>query len=385
MPNHTEVHIPYLQHRLRREISELYVTVGIKNLAVAMITLYEPLFLYNLGFSLKTIALIYVFCFGIYFFALPLGGKIAVKYGFEHSILYSIPFKILYYIILYSVSFTPVALILFPFIFAFEKALYWPAYHAGLAYYGNRFHRGKELGVLKVIVLAVTVVGPFLGGLVLRVSNFATLFIVVSILFFISIIPLFTTKERFKPGSFSYSNAFRRLFAKKDRKKFLGYLGFGEEAIAIVFWPIFIFLILKNYFSIGIVISLASGLTILVMLYIGKLADTKHRKRTIRLGSILSLFVWILRMFVQNSLSIFCVDALAKIARSMLSISIFTQAYERAEKTTRYMKTVIFFTQALNLGKTLICLLVFVVLYFTSNLVFTFIPAALVSLLYMVL
>lgn len=42
---------------LKREIAELYITVAIKTFALSMISVFEPLYFYQLGFSIPQILL----------------------------------------------------------------------------------------------------------------------------------------------------------------------------------------------------------------------------------------------------------------------------------------------------------------------------------------
>lgn len=225
MPDtNAKINIPYLRFFIRREVAELYVSSAIRSLGVAMIALFEPLYFYSLGFPVHLIILYYAAVYFIYFLLLPLGGKIAVRFGFEHSILYSVPFRICYYLSLYFLAEYPQLIIISALLFAIERSIYWPAYHANLAFYGNQEKRGSEVGIFRVIGFVVTIAGPFLGGVIINQSNFNVLFIVVSILFMVSVIPMFTTKEKFRPGNFQYLHAFKRLFRKENSKQILNTL-----------------------------------------------------------------------------------------------------------------------------------------------------------------
>ena len=80
----------YLKHSLRREISELYVSIAIKNFAFSMIAIFEPVYIYKLYGSLSIVLLYYAVAYTLYLFLVPFGAKAAAKYGFEHCIFYSI-------------------------------------------------------------------------------------------------------------------------------------------------------------------------------------------------------------------------------------------------------------------------------------------------------
>lgn len=374
----------HIQFPFKREISELYATVTIDSFAKSMVIIFEPIFLYSLGYSVQKILFFFLYLYILYFFLVPLGGKIAVKLGFEHALFYSVPFSIIYYLALYGISFFPLLFFIVPVISALQRMFFWPAYHSNLAYYGQDGYRGRELSILKALELMVKIISPILGGLILKLSGFNILFIVVSILMFISVIPLFTTKEIFIPGRLSYWDCFKRLFAKKNKRDLFGFMGWGEEIVVGVIWPIFIFIILKNYFSVGFIIALSTFTTVLVMLYIGKLTDRWKKTALIKLGTFFYSFVSFLRIFVKTGFQVFLIDSFSGIFKIMLATPIFTLMYEKASRSS-IAKNVVFREQALILGKVMVALLICGLLFFTSNLNLVFIPAALISLLYMLI
>ncbi len=235
MPDtNAKINIPYLRLLIKREVAELYISATIRSLGVAMIALFEPLYFYSLGFPVHQIILFYAGVYFTYFILLPLGGKISVKVGFEHAMFYSIPFRILYYLFLYFIIFYPPLIFLAGLFYAIERVIYWPAYHANLAFYGNQKNRGREVGFFRIIGFVVAIIGPLLGGIIINRFNFPALFVIVSMLFIVSVIPMFTTKEKFRPGRFLFFRAFRRLFKKENRKKLWGYFALGEDAIVAV-------------------------------------------------------------------------------------------------------------------------------------------------------
>lgn len=194
---------------LKREVAELYIAVAIKTFALSMISIFEPLYLYKLGFSISQILFFYIATYFLYFFIVPLGGKIINRFGFEHSIFFSIPFCILYFLALYLISIYPFFIFIAPVFSIIYKTLYWLSYHANLSKYGVEEERGKEVGALNVIDLLFGAIGPLLGGLIIVSFGFNILFIIVACILFVSIIPLFSTKENFVSKDFFF---LQRLF-----------------------------------------------------------------------------------------------------------------------------------------------------------------------------
>jgi predicted MFS family arabinose efflux permease len=155
----------YFAKDLKREILELYASTTIKYFALSLISIFEPVYLYTL------------ITYTVVFFAVPLGGKLAVRFGFEHCIFYSVPLLIIYYLILYSISFLPILFFIAPFFIAFHKILFWPAYHANFVYYGNKSRRAMEISSIKGLVYLVAIIGPIIGGIILTFFGFKIFFV----------------------------------------------------------------------------------------------------------------------------------------------------------------------------------------------------------------
>ena len=384
MPKYNDVQVPIFNHRLHREVAELYTATFIRNFAVVMLGLFVPIFLYSIGYTVQQIVLFYLATYFIRFITLPLRGKIAVRYGFEHAMGYSIPITILFYASLYFAKFYPVLIFVAPILLATYLNIYWAAHHADFAYYGKNGQRGREIGTLQGLMRASAVAAPFIGGLILKFSGFGILFLVVSILLFVSIIPLFTTKERFKPRAFSYTDSFKRLFLKKNIKRLFGYMGFGEELVTIAIWPIFIYLVLADYLALGSLVSFTTLVAVIATFYISRLTDRMNRKTIIKTGSVLRCFSWLLRLLAKFPLYILFMDAFSRISRSTVDIPVYASTYRRAHDG-KVVETIIFYEMGLNLGVSLTALLVYILLFYTSNIALAFIPAAIISLLYMFL
>src|SRR6185369_1358235 len=127
--------------------------VAIADFALAIVTIFEPIFLYSvLHLSIPKILLLNAITYAVYIPCIIFGGKIASKFGYAHSILFSIPMQILFWVFLYAGQetrgFLPIAFI----IYGIEKSLYWPAFHASVSRFAQDQQRGREFSVLYAIV-----------------------------------------------------------------------------------------------------------------------------------------------------------------------------------------------------------------------------------------
>ncbi len=384
MPRHFHAHLPhYFSKHPSRSLVELFWSVGILDFATAAVSLFEPIFLYVIGYSLAQIMLFYLITYGAYILLLPFGAKIAGKAGYEHAIFYSQFFFIAYYLCLFAIPNVPAFFFAAPIIFAIQKALYWPAFHADVTVFSQAGQRGRELGSIITISRVAYILGPVAAGFLLERANFSVLFIVASCLFLVSTIPLFRMHEVRETTSFSYPKVFRTMREKTHRRNFFAFLGFGEELIVLTLWPIFIYTIVGDFLELGSLVALATVTTALFVLLWGKMADRQSKQRALSVGVLFAAIAWILRIFARSVPHVFGIDTLSRSSKEALVIPLFAQVYEyaRREGPLTYM---VFFESSLGIGKFLTALLLFILFSLTSiSWPTVFIIGAALTLLYL--
>jgi MFS family permease len=319
-----------------------------------------------------------------YLLLIPLGAKFARRFGYEKAILLGTPFLALYYISLYLIPQNPIYIAIAITAFVLQKSFYWPGYQADFAKFGKGIERGREISNIMMITMIVFILGPIAGGFIISIWGFKFLFIIATILIIASNLPLIATPEAFKPIPFSYFNSFKRLFHKDNRRNFFGYLGFGEEFIGMVFWPIFIFTIVQDFLSIGSIIGLATLATTVVLLFVGRMVDgdSSQRKSILRMGSVFKSAVWLIRLLVRGPLGIFLGDSLGRTMKNVIVVPMLAMTYDHANETS-VMKTMIFFEMSLIVGKIVAMLAALVLLWiFPGSFASLFILAAAMTLLY---
>src|SRR3989338_106467 len=172
----------YFPRHLAPQLRELYVAIGIQNLATAAVMIFEPIYLLERGYQLSEVITFYLGIYLIYFAIMPLGANVALRFGYNKSIILSSFFLIGYYLSLLALSRIPIFVLIAIPSLAIQKALYWPGYHAEFSRYGDSHEEGREVSSREVIDMVGAVIGPFFGGLMLYLSNFNTLFSIVCLL-----------------------------------------------------------------------------------------------------------------------------------------------------------------------------------------------------------
>lgn len=374
----------YFSKKVSRQLSELYASVAIMDFAISAIAIFEPIYLWTLGYSLQSIMLFYLAVYGLYFLIIPLGGKFVGQAGYEKTIFISTFFLTLFYFCLFLIPYHPVFLVLAVFMYAIQKTLYWPAYHGDFAEFSDRTSRGRQAASMETITMFVYVLGPFVGGFILKFFSFNVLFLVVSLLFLASNLPLLITKEKVTKVAFSYFSTFKMIISKKYLRSFIAYLGFGEELIVMTIWPIFIYWIIDDFFSLGSLVALSTLVTGIVLIYIGRTTDKKNKQKIIKTGTVLYSFNWFMRLLAVTGLHVFFIDAFSRIFKDVIFVPVMALTYDRANKSD-ILRSVIFFEQSLAFGKFLAALIVFVLLYFVSGWAAAFLIAAGMTFLYILL
>jgi len=380
----TKFRLPhYFAYRVQTQISELYVSTAIADLAIALVLLFEPIFLYaTLGFSVPQVLLFFAAVYAFYIVLIPFGAKIVSRFGYAHGIFFSIPFQILYWFLLFGAK-DNFALIYFaPIAFAIEKSLFWPSFHAIVARFARDEQRGREFSMLYAIVNIMQAAGPFIGGLVAEKFGIRTAFIVAGGVYFCSFIPLFASKEVFTPKIYQWRDTWD-LFATYPLK-FLGYMGFGEELLVLTVWPIFIYLIIKDFKATGAIVTTSTFIATILLLYIGKMADQYRKRLMIKIGSFLYVLVWLARFIVATPFGAFVIDTLSRTSKDLVFVPMSTVTYERAE-ATHILPYIVFFEQSLSVGKFLAAVLGVIIFALTGSFFALFAAAAVFSLLYMLI
>lgn len=384
----------WLPSHVRRQVRELYISTVMVNFGLAMVMLWEPVYLYQIGYSLQKIVLFYLVTYVAYMIFMPFGAKFAKRHGYEASITIGTCLYALFYIFLYFVQFFPPLFYVAALVLTLQKLFYWPAYHANFAKYIGEQEEGREVSLMTVATSLVYIVGPALAGFIISQFGYGILFAFVSVIFFVSNIPMLLTKEVFIPEHFSYFKSYKFLFLKERRQEFLAYLGFGEEFVVLVIWPVFISIVISDVFDLGIVIALSTLVTSLITLYVGKLTDKHNKKNILSLSSAFYSLSWFIRIFVVNATGVFFLDTFSRLGKNTLSVPLTAITYDRAriinkDSRQHIMSRVIFFEMSLVVGKLLAILLIYFALFFipTEVLAFKliFILAGAMTLLYMLL
>lgn len=380
---------PQMRHFLKnKEMNELYASYGILNFALGLISVFIPIYLYQLGYSIPSILFFFFLNSASFiFFSYP-GARIVARIGVKHTMLLTIPIFILFFLGLRFIQDFPLLFFILPILRSFKMILYNYSFHLNFIQHSDRKRRGREVSMLQAIEVIAGILSPFLGGVIIKYFSFSALFFVGSLILFAAMIPLFLTKDTYEKITFEKKNLIRDIFKKENLNFIYSFSGYAVESwIGLIIWPIFLTAMLFSIESIGALTSITTLLTFLTFYFIGKATDKKDKRELLRLGTFLYFFGWVGRVFVTGFTSVFFIDTYKNVTQHVLAVPWTAYSYDIAAKRN-YFKFIVQREIIFNISRSLV-LPILMLLFFLGDNSYTFfiafIIAAFFSLFYVAL
>ena len=357
----------YFENTITQGFFALYTGKTISNIAVNLLGMFLPIFLYTLfdgNFTLVALqSLLGYLAYGI---AVPLGAFFLNRYGFNHALRLSTFFAAGSFAFLYVIRPDNVWYILPLQIAAttIYRLLFWLPYHVDFTEFSSSKKFGSEIGVFEATVNIIGIATPIMAGFIITRYGYDALFALSMLIFLMALIPYHFIPEIGERFSWSYRRTVRELFARKNRKATLAFMADGaEETIGYLVWPIVIYQLLHgDLLKVGVISTIIVGMTVVLELLVGKYADSKFGKeRLVKYGSILSAVGWIVKIFIATAFQIFIADTYHKFTKIIMRIPFAAMAYERAADHGHYVdEYTVLYEMAINLGRVLMTLVVIV-------------------------
>lgn len=230
-------------------------------------------------------------------------------------------------------------LILFFIFIVLYKMFYWVPYHVEFAAFTDRKKRGRQMAILGNISDLILAVLPIIGGFVITIKGYDTLFLISAILIFISMFPLFyihETKEKYTWGIF---RIIKELFRKDNRPLVWGNISDGiQNAVATVVWPVFIFIVLRgDYLQVGIISSLIVLIVIVLRFAVGAAIDKLGREKVLKFGSIFATTGWLAKLFIDSGTGIFIAHTYHSFGDVVVGTSFDVTVYDGAAENGHFI------------------------------------------------
>ncbi len=333
-----------LQHIYNFHISKLLgsdlhlfeFSVWLHSFGLALISVFIPIILFQLGFSLLQILAFYAI-FNIINVPLNLYARhIIEEYGARWAVILATIALIIYFVILHSLlSAHFIWLIVLAALLAFYDSFYWVGH---LYIFVRSAHKSSNLrndvGMLTAIRILGGLVAPIIGAYILIYGKEQTLIFVAALIMTASLIPLYRMRHLvFKPEE--PTQGFQEFFQKPSEKVnyFFSALDALRAETSEVIWPFFIFFIYGSLKEVAYIPMLISISGLLLTLVAGSFSLKRNIYKMIAWSSFAIAVFWALRLFLYGNefyaiSSVFVIAMLGILMTVPLEVAIFHRAHE---------------------------------------------------------
>lgn len=325
-----------LQHQLFRikhtELNEIFLVMSLRSFVCAMVSIFVPIYLFLLGYSLRDILLLNLIMFIVEFaFEYP-SALIRTELGPKHAIALSLPPLLAHFWLLATIQ-TYHWPLWFPAVCGgIALALYWQGYHYDFSKSKHKGQATRDVSRMYIILAILGAIAPFVGSSIATYFGFNVLYLIVILALGFVFIPLLKQSEKHTAKKLRIN----RIKVGSILQDMISYGGSGIDAsIAIVIWPLFVFAIVKNYQSVGLITSLALVLTIAVTYMVGKKVTNGNRHAYIKASSYLDGIVYTLLVFVETFIQVASLNIVRSLASALRSAPFVSEYYLHADEQSR--------------------------------------------------
>lgn len=285
------------------EISEIYVSLMFRSLALSLTGIFVPVYLYKLGYGVEgvIVTVLAYFVFRAVLFDI-LAGILTARFGPKHTILSSYFLLILSTILFLTLPALAWPLWLVGGIWGGTSSLFCIPLHVDFSKIKHKDHAGKEIGFLKIVEKSGGVIGPLVGGVVATLFGGQYIFLVAMILLVVGGWPLLKTAE---PVKTRQHFSLKGLPLKKIRRDLFSFMPFGVElTITGSIWPLYLTLFVlttaTTYAELGVLTSISVVASMLAAYSVGKLIDKRRGRRLLRFGASANTILSLLRPLITT-------------------------------------------------------------------------------------
>ncbi len=306
-----------------KEVDALYFALSLLSFAEGMISIFVPIFLWSLGFSLPWIIGYYLLDALYFVFFSSIFSRFFNRITDKTMIISGVPFLILYYGLLPLAKGFGLFVFLLPALLALHRLLFNVGYHADFSCASDDDgDLGDEVGTRNMFVSLMQFASPLLGGLLIAVSGYGLTFWIATGIVTVALVPLmFFSGHPMAVDAITNSSVYRLVMSKEYRNLVLASIGYSLEATAgSVFWPLYIFLIFSSTKTVGGIYSFISLLMALVSFLTGKFSNQNRYGRIVQYTVPLIALVWIVRVFLPGEMTILTSTPIKSILYAVMAV-----------------------------------------------------------------
>lgn len=259
------------------ELSEIYAIQMLRTLAVSIVGIFTPVYLFKSGYSIPEILLGFV---TVLFVARTIAdiasAYMVARIGPKHSLALSVCVQITSLAMLVTLQTLNWPLWLVALVTGAGNSLYYVAFHVDFSKIKHTEHAGKEIGSMWIFDRSGAILGPLIGGLLAnffdpRYAIFASIGVLL-----VSLYPLFASAETVR---LRQKISFRGLPWRRQAPNYVAMSAFELDNVAsLIMWPLFLGVAIfttDTYAKLGLIAALSTSIALSASWVIGRLVDRR--------------------------------------------------------------------------------------------------------------
>ena len=255
-------------HSLRlKELGRLYWAHTVRGLASNLVTIFVPIYLYKLHYSIRAIMVYFMLASVFWGITQAPILRWSNRIGFNKAMGLGLLGEGLQILMLATITRYHWPLWLIALVWGIAISLYWPQLRANFT--RSLLHRkvAPAVGTSSALLMLSLGVAPAIGGAIASWLGITLLYVIAMLCFAAAAAPLFTGKELIKHEEYTL----RGIPWRKIWRDLIANMGSEvDAAIAANVWPLFIFLIVPTYAGVGLLSSMAVIASIIIAFYVGQ-------------------------------------------------------------------------------------------------------------------
>lgn len=349
------------------ELSELYISMIFRSVAVGSIGVFVPMYLYLLGHSITDIFMVYAWFATFAAAASMFVARLVARFGPKHIILVSYVFQLASSILFLTHGDHPWPLFVLGGLWGIATNLFFVPYHVDFSKVKHVNHSGKELSYMLVMQKVGLTAGPLIGGIVAAAFGSQYVFLIAAFLMAIGALPLLMSGEPVR----THQKLDFSMPVDKVKRGLASYASWASADILYkAAWPAYvgIFVLSKDIFlKLGVLSSASVAVSVVVTIIFGKMADKNRGRQMIRRATLFASLVELIRPFVTTFAQTIGLNVMYDAAKVGYTLPYVKGLYASADELPGHRIAYIGAIEAFgNIARAFVCwLLVIVSLSFT--------------------
>ncbi len=336
-------------------VRALYLNNLLRGMAGSMVAIFFPAYVFlwgfesgGLTFGFRVLILSLVIERGLVFLLAGPLGRLVKRIGFKMSILLSSLLLSVWFILPAIFPRSLVLIIALSVVAAILIPIYWLARLSILSLDGDKDRYGGEVSFLALLDQASSILGPFVGGVLVAISGFGLLFGVATFVCLLSAIPIFFVGDYQIKDGISLKHFEKWMENKKERHLHWSFIGQGlANMVDANFWPLYVYLIVGSFAVLGALTSISFALAAVAIYLAGRVFDKKRAlggvedEKEYTLATIFLGLLTLLRPLISSVLGLLSFDAVFRMSLPFWGVDYDAYLYSAGKRARSVLE---FFT-----------------------------------------